>query len=175
MTADEDTLCCWSAQGCPNSGLRPESSFDCWYTLTTAQHGSSTLWWLPGFERSSLPSALSLLTQICPESMVSLRQPCLCYGGHHALSKMQSKRLPGTAWAGLGCGLHRVNWLWRGTAAWSVNYHPLPMAGTTWHLKHQEALYKEQASQTHKDMPVVLQLYINCAALNISKKRMFHY
>lgn len=85
----------------------------------------------------------------------------LCYGGHHAMSKMQSKRLLGTARAGLGCGMHSVNWLWRGTAAQCVNHHPLPMAGTTWHLKHQETLYKKKASRPIK----TCHLYCSCTLI----------
>lgn len=113
-----------------------------------------------GLSRSCIPPPVSLVTQIFPESIVFLwGSLALCCGGHHAMSKMQNKRLVGTAWAGLGCGFHCVNWLWRSTAPQSMNHHPLPRAGTTWHLKHQETLYKNRLSDPQRHVTCIAVVY----------------
>lgn len=158
MPADEDTLCCWYAlvwsearelfwllvhtHNCTARQQHTVISSRVWGGLLCLQLYHS--WHKSALRAWFLWSSLAL-----------------CYGGHHAMSKMQSKRLLGTAWAGLGCGLCCVNWLWRGTAAPSVNHHPLPTAGTTWHLKHQETLYKKQASRPIK----TCHLYCSCVLI----------
>lgn len=97
------------------------------------------------------------------------------YGEPHSVSKTNSKRpwdgkLRDQVWAVLHC----VNQLWRDVAGWTVSHQLLPITGTIQCLKHC-AETRLSSPKVHKDRSVGLQLCINCAALTVSKKRLFHY
>lgn len=129
--------------------------------------------------RSSLPpGALSPLAPICPEGIVSLRQPCLMLSrtSRHVQNGKQKAAGGSVSRSGIWLASCELAMKWHG---WT-DCKPSPIAHHWYHsvpetLRNTVQKNRLSNPKTRKDRSVVLQLCINCAALNVSKKRLFHY
>lgn len=132
-----------------------------------------------GLGRSPLRPALSLVAHICPERIVSLRQPCLMLWRTSRYVQNGKQKASGNRASRSGIWL--APWEravkrhgWTDCKSSPIAHQLVPFS--VWNTKKHCAKKPRLSSpKPHKDKSVVLQLCVNCAALNVSKKRLFHY